>query len=587
MAKTISWFKDSDLSSLDQTGELGAKIGELYSMNLPVNLGFVITASAFDEFIDNTAIREKLNTIFSNASITEPKSMITASEEAAQVIMSTDIPAYLQERILNAYHNVETGGERFAELNSTAYAMISAGRAKTPEVMLTPSLCSEATGEYPFFGTKKTFNNIRGDENLLNMIKKTWLCLYSPESIYYFKKRGFFESSVSITIQKMLDAEQSGIAFSINPLTGDKEIVIEAVWGWPKTLEQGSLKPDSYKLDAETLQVKERRINKQEWALMRDLRTLKETKKELSRERSYSPVLSDEVIKRAALLVRKVEQKFNKPHMVRFAVVSNRVYITGVNWLPFGGTPSNNPQIGGEVKKVSEGLPTSNGLVSGNSKLISNEEDLTSIRPGDIIAVKNLTTKIIPYFENITGLISINGGLCSEVALLARELGKPVITQANDFTSLDDNDSIILDAVNGVLYSRESPVQYPSITSIPEQKFDSPFPSFLEQANHSTTQEQNSPVNNFDSFSYQKNEQILQPQTPSLSSQPITQTQNTSKLGINLIIESLEGSFLQELVQLCARYGVAMNITSQKSDTNRIVQQSQKKEDDTPIMPFW
>ncbi|PIN99665.1 hypothetical protein COT72_05295 [archaeon CG10_big_fil_rev_8_21_14_0_10_43_11] len=571
MAKLIAWFKDIDSNNSHEVGESLAKLGELYSSNFPVNLGFVITTSAFDEFSNANGLCKKLADITSQARLNDSNSILEASKRATELIMNATVPAYVQDRVLSAYHNLETGGERFAALNSTAYAMISAGRARTPQVQITSSLCSEATRGYSFGGTRKTISNIQGDEALVHALKRAWSALYEPQAIYYFKKHGFHEGSIAVCVQKMVDEEQSGIAFSTNPLTQEKEVVVEAIWGWARPLEEGTITPDSYTVGPEHLQVVERKINRQEWLLTRDLRTMKETKKELSTERSNSAVLTDDVIKRVAHLAKKVERHFLKSHFIRFCVISNRVYLTGVHeLLPPRSQGSAELQSG--MQKVASGVSVSQGSATGTLRIAGTADALFSLPADTVLAVKTLSPKLIAHLENIVGIASLHGGLGSELAILARELAKPIVTQSTDFTSLDENDTILLDTQSASLYSVQTPA--PPLESHNSFENAFPAPSFLDTEQNMT---QPLPAQPSTEPSF-----VPKPLSPLLATKP---TSSALTVGFS----SAEGIFLQELIALCTRFGVNMHIATTKKEESKLTPQPQEEQasKNQQFMPFW
>jgi phosphohistidine swiveling domain-containing protein len=54
--------------------------------------------------------------------------------------------------------------------------------------------------------------------------------------------------------------------------------------------------------------------------------------------------------------------------------------------------------------------------------------DISNIQPGSILAVTSLTPELVQYFSEISGIISMNGGMLSHLAIMAREAGIPVIS---------------------------------------------------------------------------------------------------------------------------------------------------------------
>ncbi len=66
---------------------------------------------------------------------------------------------------------------------------------------------------------------------------------------------------MAVVVQQMVPAEVSGVAFTLNPVTGAAdEIVVEASWGMGAGIVDGRVTPDRYVLRRGSYDVKERRI---------------------------------------------------------------------------------------------------------------------------------------------------------------------------------------------------------------------------------------------------------------------------------------------------------------------------------------
>lgn len=93
-----------------------------------------------------------------------------------------------------------------------------------------------------FAGQFSSFLNISGQENVLQAIQDVWAAVDKETVISYQEKRSLPERNIrmGIIIQKMIDPRLSGVALSSNPVTGEKDIIIEAVEGLGETLQKGA-----------------------------------------------------------------------------------------------------------------------------------------------------------------------------------------------------------------------------------------------------------------------------------------------------------------------------------------------------------
>ena len=50
----VKWFSEIDKNSVSTAGGKGANLGEMYNSGVPVPPGFVITAQAYEHFIEHS-----------------------------------------------------------------------------------------------------------------------------------------------------------------------------------------------------------------------------------------------------------------------------------------------------------------------------------------------------------------------------------------------------------------------------------------------------------------------------------------------------------------------------------------------------
>ncbi|MEW5959833.1 MAG: PEP/pyruvate-binding domain-containing protein, partial [Chloroflexota bacterium] len=85
-------------------------------------------------------------------------------------------------------------------------------------------------------------------------ITRCWASALSGPALAYRQSHGMSIQSIQIAvlIQPMLLPNSSGVAFTINPLTGDRdELIVEATWGLGEAVVRGDIQPYFYKLAAQ------------------------------------------------------------------------------------------------------------------------------------------------------------------------------------------------------------------------------------------------------------------------------------------------------------------------------------------------
>ncbi|MEE9254154.1 MAG: PEP/pyruvate-binding domain-containing protein [Pseudomonadales bacterium] len=83
-------------------------------------------------------------------------------------------------------------------------------------------------------------------------VKAVWASAFEPAALAYARARGVSLSDlrVGVVIQVMVDADAAGVAFAIDPVTGDRRTsVVSAVAGLGEALVGGELDGDTYRVD--------------------------------------------------------------------------------------------------------------------------------------------------------------------------------------------------------------------------------------------------------------------------------------------------------------------------------------------------
>ena len=68
----------------------------------------------------------------------------------------------------------------------------------------------------------------------------------------------------------MVESEVSGIMFTADPTGDESKIIIEAGFGLGETIVSGSVTPDNYVVDKNSMQIQSKKILKQEWMLVKE-----------------------------------------------------------------------------------------------------------------------------------------------------------------------------------------------------------------------------------------------------------------------------------------------------------------------------
>jgi pyruvate,water dikinase len=163
-------------------------------------------------------------------------------------------------------------------------------------------------------------------ETLSQAIVSVWLSAFSERVAAYRKQNNISKSDMAIIVQRMIDADAAGVAFAVNPLTGNEnETVINAVWGLGEGIVSGELNADLFLVENEKIT---RQIAEKKWAIKLNERRKTGTEKvALSELQSTTACLNELQILEVERLVKKLSAHFQVPQDIEFAYQNNRLYL--------------------------------------------------------------------------------------------------------------------------------------------------------------------------------------------------------------------------------------------------------------------
>jgi phosphohistidine swiveling domain-containing protein len=139
--------------------------------------------------------------------------------------------------------------------SSVQAAAIEAFAGLGNRVAVRSSMAGEDSCFASFAGQLDTYLDIGDEEALLEAVKKCLASSFNWRLWRYQQEQGqnlehiLKTMSMAVIIQDMVEAKVSGVAFSADPNTGTRDVVIEAVPGSGKDLVQGHVVPYRYIVD--------------------------------------------------------------------------------------------------------------------------------------------------------------------------------------------------------------------------------------------------------------------------------------------------------------------------------------------------
>lgn len=114
-------------------------------------------------------------------------------------------------------------------------------------VAVRSSSVGEDLPQASFAGQFETILNVDGHVELEQAVIRCWASAFSSHLSAYRESHGLAAAWLAVLVQPMIDAASAGVAFSANPVTGQRnETVINAVRGLGERLVSGEVSPDQW-----------------------------------------------------------------------------------------------------------------------------------------------------------------------------------------------------------------------------------------------------------------------------------------------------------------------------------------------------
>lgn len=307
--KYIKVFKELSKNDVHIAGGKGASLGEMTNAGIPVPGGFVITSQSFEFFLSENDLVQEIEAILKKVNHKEMESVDRASEEIKELIMIARIPAAMQKEIKSEFSKLKS---KFVAVRSSATA--------------------EDGAEHAWAGQLDSFLNTTA-KNLEENIKRCFASLFTPRAIFYRFEKGLHKShiSVAVVVQKMVQSEKSSIAFSVHPVTEDRnQMIIEGSWGLGEAIVSGQVTPDSYVIAKDTNMLLDINVAEKSKGLYRRKSGSKESANiwlEIGKKKANEQCLSGKEIFKLGNIIKDIEKHYGFPCDIEWAYEKNKFFI--------------------------------------------------------------------------------------------------------------------------------------------------------------------------------------------------------------------------------------------------------------------
>ena len=429
----------------DLVGTKMANLGEIKNkFDVAVPDGFAITSAAYQRFIEHNDLQVEIDRRFQAVAGNDLGGLHRLSDEVQQLIVQSESPDDLGNAIMEAYLRLKDGqsGEIRVALRSSALGEDAKGKT--------------------FAGQYHTELNV-GEGNIMQAYKKIVASKYSLPAITYRMNRGLKDDDFAMCVgcMVMVDAESGGVIYSCNPIDfQDDSIYINAVWGLPKPVVDGSVAADLFSLS------RKKPIS----VISQDIKSKESRFTCLPQEGQCGTVLAKEkrdqpsIDQAQAVLLAEVavmlENYYDSPQDIEWAISGDgTIYVLqcrSMQQMQTVASTYSEKIVRPEPENViiRGGMAASPGLGCGSVFLVEGGSDMGQFPEGGILVTRQALPRWAPLLNRAAAVITEQGGVAGHLATVARELGVPALFGVNRvMDTLSNGDQITVDAAASTIYS--------------------------------------------------------------------------------------------------------------------------------------
>ncbi len=294
--------------ALEVVGGKGRSLAKMANAGFQVPGGFQVMTAAYRRFVADNKLQDRIITLARPAVVEGRASFEASSANVQKLFAELALPQEIATEVAEAYR----------------------GLTGEPSVAVRSSANAEDLPGLSFAGQQETYLNVKGAEAVVAAVKKCWASLWTAQAISYRHRNGIDQNSVAmaVVVQVMVPSEVSGILFTANPATGERnEIIINASFGLGEAVVSGQVTPDTYIVDKKARTVKETVIGPKEQKIVASGEQGVRLEDVAMGERNQSS-LSDAMLKELIDTALRIEQLYNGlPQDIEWAFSGGKLHL--------------------------------------------------------------------------------------------------------------------------------------------------------------------------------------------------------------------------------------------------------------------
>lgn len=170
-------------------------------------------------------------------------------------------------------------------------------------------------------GQMETYLNVKGDEGIIEHVKKVWASAFTTRAIVFRIQNNMPVSwaPIGIAVIMMVDAKAAGVILTVLPNVGDTErAIVEGNYGLGESVVSGEITPDSFVINKKEMVIESRSIGqKTKMVVFGDKGTVLV---DVTKEMAEAPCIDDEEMLEIVRVAKTVEDYFGVPQDMEWVV---------------------------------------------------------------------------------------------------------------------------------------------------------------------------------------------------------------------------------------------------------------------------
>jgi pyruvate, water dikinase len=442
----VRWFKDIRAGDLAAVGGKNASLGEMYcalsSQGVRIPNGFALTADVYRSALAAAGAWPRIAALLQGVGAEDVGRLAAAAAEARSIVYQA------------------TGTDVVRSLIADNYSRLEAEYGAGVPVAVRSSATAEDLPTASFAGQHESFLNVRGVTELVEACRRCFASVFTDRAITYRNANGFdhLKIALSVGIMKMVrsDLAASGVAFTLDPETGFRDVVfVTGVWGLGESIVQGKVDPDEFHVHKPTFRTGSRCVLRRRLGGKQRQLVYGEGGSAGSTSYIDTPAgkreefcLSDGEVLAIADCAMRIEEHYSRlageprPMDIEWAKdgPDGALYIvqarpeTVVSRRPAATVETY--RVKATQRAIVEGRAVGEKAASGPVRLVSGPADLAAFQPGDVLVAATTSPDWEPVMKKAAAIVTDRGGRTCHAAIVAREHGIPAIVGATGATGI-------------------------------------------------------------------------------------------------------------------------------------------------------